>query len=119
MGDVEVQIRVNGTVRPATVAPRLTLADFLRERCGLTGTHLGCEHGVCGACTVLLDGATLETIKESHRESVATLTERIAKIEGIDQNEVAARLSSAMNVQQATYAVAGQTQKLSLLNYLA
>ena len=39
-----------------TVEPRLTLADFLRERCGLTGTHLGCEHGVCGACTVLLDG---------------------------------------------------------------
>jgi carbon-monoxide dehydrogenase small subunit len=39
-----------------TVEARLTLADFLRERCGLTGTHLGCEHGVCGACTVLLDG---------------------------------------------------------------
>ena len=36
--------------------PRLTLADYLRERCGLTGTHLGCEHGVCGACSVLLDG---------------------------------------------------------------
>ena len=61
MGDVEVQIRVNGTVRPATVAPRLTLADFLRERCGLTGTHLGCEHGVCGACTVLLDGAAVRS----------------------------------------------------------
>jgi flagellin-like hook-associated protein FlgL len=68
---------------------------------------------------VASDGATLESTKDSHTESVATLTERIAKIEGIDQNEVAARLSSAMNVQQATYAVAGQTQKLSLLNYLA
>ncbi|MFP5517414.1 MAG: hypothetical protein ACLGJC_30580 [Alphaproteobacteria bacterium] len=68
---------------------------------------------------VASDGATLENIKTSHTESVATLTERIAKIEGIDENEVAARLSSAMNVQQATYAVAGQTQKLSLLNYLA
>ena len=40
----------------ASVPPRLTLADYLRERCGLTGTHLGCEHGVCGACSVLLDG---------------------------------------------------------------
>jgi carbon-monoxide dehydrogenase small subunit len=56
MADVEVELRVNGTPRRATVAPRLTLADYLRERCGLTGTHLGCEHGVCGACTVLLDG---------------------------------------------------------------
>jgi carbon-monoxide dehydrogenase small subunit len=56
VGDVEVELRVNGTVRRATLPPRLTLADFLRERCGLTGTHLGCEHGVCGACTVLLDG---------------------------------------------------------------
>lgn len=68
---------------------------------------------------VASDGATLENIKTSHTESVATLTDRIAKIEGIDQTEVAARLSSAMNVQQATYTVAGQTQKLSLLNYLA
>jgi carbon-monoxide dehydrogenase small subunit len=56
MGEVRVDIRVNGEVRTATVEPRLTLADFLRERCGLTGTHLGCEHGVCGACTVLVDG---------------------------------------------------------------
>jgi aerobic-type carbon monoxide dehydrogenase small subunit (CoxS/CutS family) len=51
----EIEIRVNGTPRPASVAPRLTLADFLREHCQLTGTHLGCEHGVCGACTVLVE----------------------------------------------------------------
>src|SRR5687768_15112160 len=50
---------VNGSEREATVEPRLTLADFLRERCHLTGTHLGCEHGVCGACTVLVDGAAV------------------------------------------------------------
>ena len=56
MADVEIELRVNGTVRPATVPPRLTLADYLRVNCQLTGTHLGCEHGVCGACTVLLDG---------------------------------------------------------------
>ena len=45
----------------AVVEPRLTLADFLREKCGLTGTHLGCEHGVCGACTVLLDGEAVRS----------------------------------------------------------
>ena len=59
MGEVTVAIDVNGQRRQATVEPRLTLADFIRERCGLTGTHLGCEHGVCGACTVLLDGAAV------------------------------------------------------------
>jgi 2Fe-2S iron-sulfur cluster binding domain len=52
MGEVAVQLTVNGRATEATVEPRLTLADFLRERCHLTGTHLGCEHGVCGACTV-------------------------------------------------------------------
>jgi carbon-monoxide dehydrogenase small subunit len=52
----EVRVSVNGELRTADIEPRLTLADFLRERCQLTGTHLGCEHGVCGACTVLLDG---------------------------------------------------------------
>jgi carbon-monoxide dehydrogenase small subunit len=56
VADVEVELRVNGERRRAEVEPRLTLADFLRDRCRLTGTHLGCEHGVCGACTVLLDG---------------------------------------------------------------
>ncbi|MER5750114.1 (2Fe-2S)-binding protein [Streptomyces sp. NPDC002088] len=53
---VDIRVRVNGTRRRETVPARLTLADFLRVNCGLTGTHLGCEHGVCGACTVLLDG---------------------------------------------------------------
>ena len=56
MGDIEIELQVNGRTTRSTVPPRLTLADYLRERCGLTGTHLGCEHGVCGACSVLLDG---------------------------------------------------------------
>jgi carbon-monoxide dehydrogenase small subunit len=47
---------VNGERRRGVVEARMTLADFLREQCALTGTHLGCEHGVCGACTVLLEG---------------------------------------------------------------
>lgn len=51
-----VTLTVNGVERTALVEARLTLADFLRHELGLTGTHLGCEHGVCGACTVLVDG---------------------------------------------------------------
>jgi carbon-monoxide dehydrogenase small subunit len=61
MREIAVAIDVNGQSRHATVEPRLTLADFIRERCGLTGTHLGCEHGVCGACTVLVDGAAVRS----------------------------------------------------------
>ncbi|MET0738260.1 MAG: (2Fe-2S)-binding protein, partial [Acidimicrobiales bacterium] len=61
MHDTEIEVRVNGLARKVTIEPRLTLADFLRERCGLTGTHLGCEHGVCGACTVVLDGAAVRS----------------------------------------------------------
>jgi carbon-monoxide dehydrogenase small subunit len=49
-------LNVNGTLHPVEVEPRRSLADALRDECGLTGTHLGCEHGVCGACTVLVDG---------------------------------------------------------------
>ncbi len=61
MGELSVSLSVNGQMRTASVEPRLTLADFLRERCRLTGTHLGCEHGVCGACTVLVDGAAVRS----------------------------------------------------------
>jgi carbon-monoxide dehydrogenase small subunit len=53
---VKVNVTVNNEQRSIAVEARKTLADFLREDCALTGTHLGCEHGVCGACTVLLDG---------------------------------------------------------------
>jgi aerobic carbon-monoxide dehydrogenase small subunit len=53
---IHVTFTVNGERHTVRVEPRRTLADTLREDCGLTGTHLGCEHGVCGACTVLLDG---------------------------------------------------------------
>lgn len=54
----EITLTVNGRKRTVTVEVRRTLADFLREDLGLTATHLGCEHGVCGACTVIVDGAT-------------------------------------------------------------
>ena len=53
---ITVAIELNGSKVTQAIEPRESLADFVRERCGLTGTHLGCEHGACGACTVLLDG---------------------------------------------------------------
>jgi carbon-monoxide dehydrogenase small subunit len=55
-GPVSIRLTVNGHERTGEVEPRLLLSDFLRHRLGLTGTHVGCEHGVCGACTVLIDG---------------------------------------------------------------
>ena len=55
-GRREVELVVNGRACSAAAEPRLLLADFLRHRLGLTGTHVGCEHGVCGACTVLVGG---------------------------------------------------------------
>ena len=51
-----IEVRVNGVLRRGKAEPRLLLSDFLRHELGLTGTHVGCEHGVCGACTVELDG---------------------------------------------------------------
>jgi carbon-monoxide dehydrogenase small subunit len=53
---VNIAITVNGVVRQAQVEPRTTLVDFLRDTLLLTGTHVGCEHGICGACSVMLDG---------------------------------------------------------------
>jgi aerobic carbon-monoxide dehydrogenase small subunit len=58
---VDVSVRVNGRDERRTVEPRLLLSDFIRHELGLTGTHVGCEHGVCGACTVLLDGETVRS----------------------------------------------------------
>jgi carbon-monoxide dehydrogenase small subunit len=52
----DIQVTVNGVARRSRVEPRLLLSDYLRHELGLTGTHVGCEHGVCGACTVLFDG---------------------------------------------------------------
>jgi aerobic carbon-monoxide dehydrogenase small subunit len=53
---VEITLRINGRDYALRLEPRRTLLDAIREECGLTGTHMGCEHGVCGACTVLVDG---------------------------------------------------------------
>jgi len=56
---IQIEVAVNGRAVTESVEPRLVLTDFLRHRLGLTGTHVGCEHGVCGACTVMLDGVAV------------------------------------------------------------
>jgi carbon-monoxide dehydrogenase small subunit len=91
---VVVAVTVNGHEFRRSVPPRLTLADFLRDELGLTGTHLGCEHGVCGACSVFIDG----------RSARACLTlaaqvdgMRVDTVEGLDQFEEAPRLRRALS----------------------
>jgi carbon-monoxide dehydrogenase small subunit len=73
----KIRVTVNGVVREEEVEVRLTLADFLRHKLGLTGTHVGCEHGVCGACTVLYDGrsarACLMLAVQAHGHDVTTV----------------------------------------------
>ena len=59
MSTLDISLTVNGEAVAEAVEPRLTLVDFLRETLGLTGSHVGCEHGVCGACTVMLDGTVV------------------------------------------------------------
>jgi len=78
-----VTLQVNGAGKTISVEPRKTLADALRENLGLTGTHLGCEHGVCGACTVLLDG---EMIRSCLVFAVQAEGAEITTIEGIGDN---------------------------------
>ncbi|MBO0706586.1 MAG: (2Fe-2S)-binding protein [Candidatus Dormibacteraeota bacterium] len=72
-----VQVTVNGTPVEAAVEARKTLADFIREEAGLTGTHLGCEHGVCGACTIQLDGRPVRSCllfaAQAHGHEVRTV----------------------------------------------
>jgi aerobic-type carbon monoxide dehydrogenase small subunit (CoxS/CutS family) len=83
---VRIALRVNGEDRTADVEPRESLADCLREHLGLTGTHLGCEHGVCGACTVVVDGRTaracLMLAVEADGRDVTTV-EGVATREGL------------------------------------
>ncbi len=75
-----ISVVVNGEGRRRTVEARRTLADFLREDCALTGTHLGCEHGVCGACTVILDG---ESVRSCLMFAVQADGAEITTVEGL------------------------------------
>jgi aerobic carbon-monoxide dehydrogenase small subunit len=76
----EIRLVVNGTSYEATVDVRLTLSSFLRDQLGLTGTHVGCEHGVCGACTVLVDG---EAVRSCLMLAVQARDRDVLTIEGL------------------------------------
>ena len=90
--DIAVTCSVNGERVAARVSPRTHLADFLREGLGLTGTHLGCEQGVCGACTVLLDGVPVRGCLTLAAQAVGAAVETI---EGLSARGALAELQAA------------------------
>ncbi len=93
MKTFDVELAVNGTTRRGSVEARRTLADFLREDLGLTGTHLGCEHGVCGACTVLVDG---QPARSCLLLAVQARGAEVRTIEGLAEDGEMNRLQRAM-----------------------
>jgi aerobic carbon-monoxide dehydrogenase small subunit len=93
-----IGITVNGRAVSAAVEPRTHLADFLRDTLNLTGTHLGCEHGVCGACTLLLDGMP---VRSCITYAAACDGSRVITIEGLDDDEIAVELRTAFAREHA------------------
>ncbi|QMU60814.1 MAG: 2Fe-2S iron-sulfur cluster binding domain-containing protein [Gammaproteobacteria bacterium] len=79
MDNVSISVKVNGRQYEREVEPRKLLSDFLRHDLGLTGTHVGCEHGICGACTILLDG---KSVRSCLTFAVVTNGAEIKTIEG-------------------------------------
>ncbi len=93
-----INLNVNGKQVSATVEPRLNLADFLRDGRMLTGTHVGCEHGVCGACTVELDGAPARSCIAF---AAACDGATVRTIEGLDADPVMVQLREAFSAEHA------------------
>ena len=93
-----IALTVNARAVEASVEPRTHLADFLRDSLGLTGTHLGCEHGVCGACTLLLDGMPA---RSCITYAVACDGTRVTTIEGLDDDEITMELRAAFTREHA------------------
>jgi carbon-monoxide dehydrogenase small subunit len=98
MTDIAIALTVNGSRVDARVEPRLTLGGFLRRHLHLTGTHLGCEHGVCGACTVILNGAAVRSCLllavQAHGANVTT-------VEGLSPDEGLSPLQQAFHKHHA------------------
>jgi len=80
----EITLTINGTDHTVTVEPRRTLVDVIRDDCGQTGTHIGCEHGVCGACTVLVDN---EPVRSCLMFAVQAEGRAIRTVEGLQQGD--------------------------------
>src|SRR5919106_435692 len=81
---IPVTVRVNGVSRQSDIDPRLLLVHFLRDTCGLTGTHVGCETGICGACTVLLNG---EAVKACTVFAVQADGAEVTTVEGLSTDD--------------------------------
>ncbi len=93
-----IQVTVNGVAYERTVEARLTLADFLREELDLTGTHLGCEHGVCGACTILING---EAVRSCLILAVQANGLNLETVEGLADGDTLHPLQQAFHEQHA------------------
>lgn len=89
---IRFSLKVNGTDYSLSCPPRKTLADALREDCGLTGTHVGCEHGVCGACTVVVDGRTVRACLMFAVQAQGT---EVQTVEGLAQDGALSPLQQA------------------------
>lgn len=95
---INISLRVNGEDVRATVPSRLNLVDFLREELSLTGSHVGCEHGVCGACTITVDG---ETVRGCLMLAAQADGKEITTIEGLAENGQSAQLQAAFTKHNA------------------
>jgi aerobic carbon-monoxide dehydrogenase small subunit len=95
---ITITLKVNGFERTASVEPRRSLVDFLRHDLGLVGTHVGCEHGVCGACTIMLDGQTVRSCLLFAAQSDGA---EIITIEGIGTDEALHPLQLAFQQHHA------------------
>jgi carbon-monoxide dehydrogenase small subunit len=93
-----IRLMVNGRTHERTVEVRLTLADFLRDELNLTGTHLGCEHGICGACTVLFDG---EAVRSCLLLAVQADGANLTTVEGLAQGDALHPLQRAFHENHA------------------
>ena len=98
MDEQSISLTVNGTEQNAKAEPRMSLADFLRERLGLTGTHIGCEHGVCGACTVICDGMA---VRSCLMFAVQAEKKEIKTIEGLADGDTMHPLQTLFSEQRA------------------
>jgi aerobic-type carbon monoxide dehydrogenase small subunit (CoxS/CutS family) len=93
MTDRTIELTVNGVAREAATDVRTSLADFLREQLELTGTHLGCEHGVCGACTVIVDG---EPVRSCLMLAVQANGSDVLTVEGVANGDTLHPLQQAL-----------------------
>ena len=98
MDEQRISLTVNGMEQNAKAEPRMSLADFLRERLGLTGTHIGCEHGVCGVCTVICDGMA---VRSCLMFAVQADKKEIKTIEGLADGDTMHPLQTLFSEQRA------------------